>query len=54
MPERYLKIKKSLVKQGKPIKQAKKIAATTYNKTRKAGESPVQPGVYERKMRSKK
>lgn len=54
MPERYLKIKKSLVKQGKPTKEAQKVAAATYNKTRKPGEPPVRGGVYERRLKSKR
>lgn len=43
MPERYLAIKESLLKQGKPEKEAKRIAAATYNKTRPAGDPPLSP-----------
>jgi|HubBroStandDraft_6_1064221.scaffolds.fasta_scaffold180397_4 hypothetical protein len=41
MPERYIKIRDSLIKQGKSEKEAKRIAAATYNKNRKRGEKPV-------------
>lgn len=41
MPEKYLKIKKALMKQGKPVQKAEQIAAATYNKQRKPGQKPV-------------
>lgn len=47
MPERYLAIKESLLKEGKSLEEAKRIAAATYNKTRKNGEPPVT-GDYDR------
>lgn len=53
MPEKYLKIKKNLIKQGKPAATAKKIAAATYNKERKPGQKPVTPGAYERSRKKK-
>lgn len=41
MPEKYVKIRDALIGQGKSPKQAKKIAAATYNKERKPGTLPV-------------
>lgn len=41
MPRRYEKIRDSLEAQGKSPKEAKRIAAATFNKTRKPGEAPV-------------
>lgn len=38
MPRRYEAIRDSLIQQGKPEAEAKRIAAATYNKTRKSGE----------------
>lgn len=43
MPEKYLKMKRSLLNQGKPVKTAERIAAATYNKQRKPGQKPVTP-----------
>lgn len=41
MPARYEKIRDALLKRGKSEKDAKRIAAATYNKTRKRGQKPV-------------
>lgn len=41
MPARYEKIRDSLESRGKSPKEAKRIAAATFNKTRKRGEAPV-------------
>jgi hypothetical protein len=41
MPEKYEKIRDSLEARGKPAKEAKRIAAATYNKQRKPGQKPV-------------
>lgn len=54
MPKKYMKIKESLLKQGRPAATAKRIAAATYNKERKPGQKPVTPGVYERSMMKRK
>ncbi len=43
VPEKYLKIRDKLIAEGKPSKEAKRIAAATYNKQRKAGQKPVTP-----------
>ena len=43
MPARYLAMKEALLKQGKSEKDAKRIAAATYNKTRPAGDPPLSP-----------
>jgi len=42
MPARYTAIKKALLKSGKPAKTAKRIAAATYEKTKKPGEPHIQ------------
>lgn len=54
MPKKYMRIKESLMKAGKPAATAKRIAAATYNKERKPGQKPVTPGAYERSMKKKK
>lgn len=41
IPKRYEAIRDSLKKQGKSAKVAKRIAAATFNKTRKPSEKPV-------------
>ena len=41
-------MKKSLMKQGKPVQTAERIAAATYNKERKPGQKPVTRN-YEKK-----
>lgn len=41
MPKAYEKIKASILKQGKSLKTAKRIAAATYNKQRRPGQRPV-------------
>lgn len=41
MPKKYEAIRDSLVKQGKPLAEAKSIAAATYNSQRKPGQKPV-------------
>ena len=41
MPKKYERIKASLKKSGKSDKEAKRIAAATYNKQRKKGQKPV-------------
>ena len=41
MPEKYERIRDSLLARGKSAKTAKRIAAATYNKHRKKGEAPV-------------
>lgn len=51
MPEQYLKIKRSLKASGKSDKEAKRIAAATYNKTHP--DNPVT-GNYEKKIARKK
>lgn len=40
-PAKYEAIKKSVVKSGKPLKTAKRIAAATFNKQRKPGQKPI-------------
>lgn len=52
MPEKYLKIRDSLVKKGKALAAAKTSAAKIFNASRKRGEAPVSPS-YE-KRRGKK
>lgn len=42
MPAQYERIKESYLKRGKPLKEAKRIAAATYNKHHKS--DPVGPG----------
>jgi len=54
MPERYLAIKRSLLKSGKPLKEAKRIAAATYNKTKKLGEPSLNPHHKEKRSLRKK
>lgn len=41
MPKKYEKIRDSLKRSGKSDKEAKRIAAATYNKQRKPGQKPV-------------
>jgi len=41
MPKRYEKIRAALKKRGKSWKAAKRVAAATYNKTRRPGQKPV-------------
>lgn len=41
MPAKYEAIRDSLIKQGKSVREAKRIAAATYNKYRKKGQKPV-------------
>ncbi len=41
MPKRYEAIRDSLVKSGKGYDEAQRIAAATYNKTKKPGESKL-------------
>lgn len=41
MPRRYEAMRDDLIRRGKPEKEAKQIAAATYNKTRKPGQRPV-------------
>lgn len=41
MPLKYEKIRDSYEKKGVPEKKAKKLAAMTYNATRKPGQAPV-------------
>jgi len=41
MPELYEKIRDALIGRGKFTKEAKRIAAATYNKRRKPGQKPV-------------
>lgn len=40
-PMRYLAMKEALMKKGKPEDEAQRIAAATYNSTRKEGEAPL-------------
>lgn len=54
MPEKYLKIKKQLMKKGKSEKSAETSAAKIYNATRKPGQAPVTGGAYERKLAARK
>ena len=49
MPKRYEAIRDSLVKQGKPLKEAKTEAAKIFNATRKKGEEPVSGHMKEMK-----
>ena len=42
MPARYDAIKRSLLDEGKSTDTAKRIAAATYEKTRKPGEEHIQ------------
>lgn len=44
MPKRYEAIRDSLKKRGKSAKEAKRIAAATYNKTKKPGEPKLHTG----------
>ena len=41
MPAKYEKIRDSLKRKGRSDKEAKRIAAATYNKQRKPGQAPV-------------
>ena len=41
MPKKYERIRDSLKAQGKPPREAKRIAAATYNKQRPKGAKPV-------------
>jgi len=54
MPEKYLKIKKGLMKKGVGKKAAETSAAKIYNAGRKKGEAPVTGGAYERKLAARK
>jgi len=51
MPEKFLRIKESYQKAGKPSKVAAKLAAMTYNSQRKPGEKPVSPNYHKSKTR---
>ena len=53
MPAKYEAIKKSELKSGKPLKEAEKIAAATFNKQRPKGATPMGPN-YEDRVRGKK
>jgi hypothetical protein len=44
MPRKYEKMRDSLKSQGKSDREAKRIAAATYNKQRKPGQRPVTRG----------
>lgn len=41
MPQQYEAIRDSLLAHGKGAKEAKRIAAATYNAHRKSGQAPV-------------
>jgi hypothetical protein len=41
MPKQYEEIRDSYIKSGKPVEEAKKLAAMTYNAHRKPGVAPV-------------
>jgi len=41
MPKQYEKMRDKLKSQGKSDREAKRIAAATYNKNRKPGQRPV-------------
>lgn len=41
MPKQYEEIRDSYVRRGKSLKEAKKLAAMTYNAHRAAGVAPV-------------
>ena len=41
MPAKYEAIRDALLKKGKSEKEAKRIAAATFNKYRKKGQKPV-------------
>ncbi len=41
MPKKYCAIRDKLIAEGKDSKEAKRIAAATYNKQRKRGQKPV-------------
>lgn len=49
MPRRYERIRDSYIRAGKSVKQAKRLAAMTYNKTRKPGE-PKLSSSHKRKV----
>ena len=49
MPKEYESIRDSLVQQGKPLKQAKRIAAATYN-----SRHPSRPVTGHHKAQKKK
>lgn len=51
MPKEYLKTKRALIRKGKSVKEAKKIAAIKYNK--KHPGNPVTKN-YEAKIKSNK
>ena len=53
MPAKYEKIKASELKSGKPLKDAERIAAATFNKQRPKGAVPMGPN-YEQRVRGKK
>ncbi len=41
MPAKYVAIRDKLKAEGKSDKEAKRIAAATYNKSRRKGQKPV-------------
>ena len=41
MPKQYEKIRDSLIRSGKDVPSAKRIAAATFNKNRPEGTAPV-------------
>ena len=54
MPARYEAIRDSYISAGKPVSLAKKLAAMTFNATRKKGEAPVtgrSEGKLERRLK---
>lgn len=53
MPKRYERIRDSLLAQGRNEKDAKRIAAATYNKTRKSGEPSLAHRVAREKLERK-
>lgn len=52
MPAKYVAIRDSLIKHGKSAKEAKHIAAATYNSTKKGKKNPVGPN-YEKRIKPK-
>lgn len=54
MPKKYEKIRDSLKRRGKSDREAKRIAAATYNKQRKPGQKPVGPSYHKKKTTARR
>lgn len=54
MPERYLEIKRELLARGYGPREAKRLAAIIYYRTKKPGEPPIRPERKRKERRSKR